>query len=135
MPEYRYLHFATHTDLTDKVQGRLEPFILLGQGRKHPPDDGFLTLSEVLDLDLGAQMVVLAHGHTGRGQAMAGEGVINLARAFQYAGARSVLVNLWDVKPAVAQEFLKKFYGYLKEGKTRQRSPAPGQIRYEAAIP
>jgi tetratricopeptide (TPR) repeat protein len=118
-PEYRYLHFATHTDFTNKVQGRLEPFILLGQTENTPPDDGVLTLSEVLDLNLGAQMVVLAHGHTGRGQAMEGEGVINLARAFQYAGARSVLINLWDVKPAVAQEFLKKFYGYLKEGKTR----------------
>ncbi len=119
LQDYRYLHFATHADLTDKVQGLLEPFILLGQVENKPPDNGFLTLSEVLDLNLGAQMVVLANGRTGRGQAMEGEGVINLARAFQYAGARSVLVSLWEVNPTVALEFLKKFYGYLKEGKSR----------------
>jgi tetratricopeptide (TPR) repeat protein len=119
LQDYQYLHFATHADLTDKVQGRLEPFILLGQVDNKAPDDGFLTLSEVIDLKLAAQMVVLSHGRTGRGQVMEGEGVVNLARAFQYAGARSVLISLWEVKSTVALEFLKKFYGYLKEGKTR----------------
>jgi CHAT domain-containing protein len=118
LQDYRYLHFATHADLTDKVQGRLEPFILLGQSGNKTPDDGFLTLSEILDLDLGAQMVVLDHGRAGRGGAMEGEGVISLARAFQYAGARSVLVSLWEAKPEVAQEFLIKFYGHLKAGKS-----------------
>ena len=53
---------------------------------------------------------------------MEGEGVVNLARAFQYAGARSVLISLWDVDPSVTLEFLKKFYGYLKEGKTRSEA-------------
>ncbi len=135
LPEYRYLHFATHADLTDKVQGRLEPFILLGQVDNTPPDDGFLTLSEVLDLDLGAQMVVLANGRTGRGQAMEGEGVVNLARAFQYAGARSVLVNLWEVDPTVTLEFLKKFYGYLKDGKTRTEAQRLARFDLRMAYP
>jgi CHAT domain-containing protein len=119
LPEYRYLHFATHTELSDKVQGRLEPFILLGQSDNKDTHDGFLTLSEVLELDLGAEMVVLSHGGSGRGQAREGEAIVNLVRAFQYAGARSVLINLWDVKPEIAQEFLQKFYGYLKAGQSR----------------
>ena len=122
LQDYRYLHFATHAELTDKIQGRLEPFILLGQGKSDAPDDSFLMLSEVLDLDLGAQMVVLANGHAGRGLVLEGQGVINLARAFLYAGARSVMFNLWDKKPEVAREFLTKFYGYLKEGKSRSEA-------------
>jgi tetratricopeptide (TPR) repeat protein len=119
---YRYLHFATQAELTDEIQGILEPFLLLGTNRSDASDDGFLTLSEVLDLELGAQMVFLADCHTGRGQGLEGQGVINLARAFLYAGARSVLFNLWDKKPEVTREFLKKFYGYLKAGKSRSEA-------------
>ena len=122
LPDYRYLHFATHTELTDKIQGRLEPFIVLGQRKSDTPDDLFLTLSEILDMDLGARMVVLTYGHIGRGQAMEGQGVINLARAFLYAGARSVMFNLWNKKPEVAREFLIKFYQYVKEGKSRSEA-------------
>ncbi len=116
----RYLHFATHAELTDRIQGLLSPFILLGQGKKDASDDSFLTLSDIVDLDLGAHLVVLANGHAGWGQqALMGQGVINLARAFLYAGARSALINLWDSKPEITKEFFVKFYGYLKEGKSR----------------
>ena len=110
----RYLHFATHAELTDRIQGLLAPFILLGQGQKNVWDDSFLTLSDILDLDLGTHLVVLANGHAGRGQAMMGQGVINVARAFLYAGARSALINLWDVRPEVDKEFFIKFYGIFK---------------------
>jgi CHAT domain-containing protein len=91
---------------------------LLGQGKKDASDDNFLTLSDVLDLDVGARLVVLANGHVGHGQAMMGQGVINMARAFLYAGARSILLNLWDVQPAIAREFFGKFYGYIQKGKS-----------------
>ena len=133
--DYRYLHFATHAELTDKIQGRLEPFLVLGPGKSDAPDDSFLTLSEVLDLDLGAQMVFLAICHIGRGQALEGQGVINLARAFLYAGVRSVLFNLWDKKPEVAGEFLTKFYGYLKAGKSRSEALRLARMDIRRAYP
>jgi CHAT domain-containing protein/Tfp pilus assembly protein PilF len=117
--DYRYLHFATHADLPGKVQGIKEPFILLGQVRNDPGDDGFLTLSEVLGLKLRAQMVVLSACVTGRGKVMEGEGVANFARAFQHAGAQSVVVSLWEVASNEAVEYMTLFYGHLKEGKSR----------------
>ncbi len=117
--EYRYLHFATHADTGGNVQGKKEPFILLGQVENQGTDDGFLTLSEVLELKLRAQMVVLSACVTGRGRVLAGEGVASFARAFQHAGARSVVVSLWPVKSKVAVEFMKIFYGHLKEGTDR----------------
>ena len=119
LEDYRYLHFATHADLPGHVQGKNEPFILLGQVENKKPDDGFLTLSKVLSLKLRAQMVVLSTCLTGRGKVMEGEGVANFARAFQYAGARSVVVSLWEVKSKVGREYMVKFYSYLKGGKGR----------------
>lgn len=117
--DYRYLHFATHADLPGKVQGIKEPFIILGQVENKGRDDGFLTLSEVLELKLNADMVVLSACSTGSGRMMEGEGVANFARAFQHAGAKSVVVSLWEVASEPAVEYMKAFYTNLKEGKSR----------------
>lgn len=119
LKNYRYLHFATHVDLPGKVQGIKEPFLLLGQVENKGKDDGFLTLTEVLELPLDADMVVLSACLTGRGKAMEGEGVVNFARAFQHAGARSVVVSLWEVTSQETVEYMKLFYQHLKNGKSK----------------
>ncbi len=119
LKDYRYLHFATHADLPGKVQGVNEPFILLGQVENRGDDDGFLTMSKVLGLELRADMVVLSACLTGRGKVMEGEGVVNFARAFQHAGAKSVVVSLWEVASQETVEYMERFYGHLKAGKTR----------------
>jgi CHAT domain-containing protein len=119
LSQYRYLHFATHADLPGKVQGVNEPFILLGQVDNITGDDGLLTMSKVLGLKLNAEMVVLSACLTGRGQVMEGEGVANFARAFQYAGARSVVVSLWEVASKPTVEYMSTFYNYLKKGRSR----------------
>ena len=117
--DYRYLHFATHADFPGRVQGVREPFILLGQVGNEGRDNGFLTLSKVLDLQLKAEMIVLSACLTGRGKVMEGEGVVNFSRAFQHAGAQSVVVSLWEVASLEAVEFMTRFYGLLQEGKPR----------------
>jgi CHAT domain-containing protein/Flp pilus assembly protein TadD len=117
--DYRYIHLATHADMPGKVRGMTEPFVILGQVENRNGDDGFLTLTEALGLRLNADMVVLSACSTGKGALMEGEGVANFARAFQYAGARSVVVSLWEVASRPAVEYMKLFYGHLKAGKER----------------
>jgi len=114
---YRYLHFATHASLPGMIQEVNEPFILLSQRDKRSGSDGFLTLSEVLDLKLNAELVMLSACVTGVGKEVEGEGVANFARAFQSAGAGSVVVSLWEVASEPAVEYVMLFYGYLKQGK------------------
>jgi Uncharacterized protein conserved in bacteria len=77
----------------------------------------FFTLSEVLDLKLNAELVMLSACVTGVGKEVEGEGVANFARAFQSAGAGSVVVSLWEVASEPAVEYVTLFYGYLKQGK------------------
>jgi CHAT domain-containing protein len=101
------------------VQGIREPFLLLGQVGNEGQDNGFLTLSKVLGLKLNAEMVALSACVTGRGKVMEGEGVASFARAFQHAGARSVLVSLWPLASQEAVEYMTLFYGHLKDGKSR----------------
>ena len=127
MTRYRYLHFATHADLPGRLQGINEPFLLLGQVENTDEDDGLLALSEVLDLRLDAEMVVLSACVTGRGEATEGEGVVNFARAFHQAGARSVVVSLWEVASEAAEDFMRRFYGHLQAGETQGRGALPSQ--------
>lgn len=115
--EYRYLHFATHASLPGLIQEVNEPFILLSQSSKKTAGDGFLTLSEVLELRLKAELVMLSACVTGVGKEIEGEGVANFARAFQSAGASSVVVSLWEVASEPAVEYVSLLYGYLQQGK------------------
>jgi len=132
---YRYVHFATHADLPGSVQGVNEPFILLGQVDKRKDSDGFLTMSKVLGLELRADMVVLSACLTGRGKVMEGEGVANFARAFLHAGAKSVVVSLWAVSSMETVEYMERFYGYLKAGKTRSEALRQARSEIKARYP
>lgn len=135
LKDYRYLHFATHADLPGKIQGIKEPFIILGQVENSGNDDGFLTLSEVLELKLNADMVVLSACSTGKGKMTEGEGVANFARAFQHAGTRSVVVSLWEVASDAAVEYMKSFYSHLKSGKGKANALMLARKEIKAKYP
>jgi CHAT domain-containing protein len=103
LDRYQIVHFATHGLLaseTKQATGSLvEPALLLTP----PPtpteaDDGLLTASEIAQLKLNADWVVLSACNTaGAGDATSGEALSGLARAFFYAGARALLVSHWAV--------------------------------------
>ncbi len=91
-----------------------------------PPsaDDGFLTAEEVGTLDLsGTWLVCLTGSRTGLGEARSGEGVLGLRRGFVQAGARNLLMTLWDVADRETADFMRDFYeAALQDGN------APGAL-------
>ena len=78
--------------------------------------DYMLTMTDVLNVQLRARLVVLSCCHSGRGEIKA-EGVVGIARAFLGAGARSVLVSLWAIDDKATLEFMKSFYQHMVEGR------------------
>jgi len=74
-------------------------------------DDGILTAEEVSTMDLtGVERVVLSACESGLGEVEAGEGVYGLRRAFQMAGARTVISSLWPVADRSTAEFMISLY-------------------------
>ncbi|XP_044165638.1 tetratricopeptide repeat protein 28-like [Acropora millepora] len=110
------IHIAAHgNELTGEIALCPNP----GWTSKFPQEEDFiLKMPDVQVANLRARLVVLSCCHSGRGRIMKGEGVVGIARAFLAAGARSVLVTLWAIDDEATMVFMRRFYQYLKEGKT-----------------
>jgi len=103
LAQYRILHFATHGALSGQVHGAIEPgLILTPPAAATPADDGYLSSSEISQLKLDADWVVLSACNTAGGEAANAEAFSGLARAFFYAGSRSLLVTHWPVSSDAA---------------------------------
>jgi CHAT domain-containing protein/Tfp pilus assembly protein PilF len=74
--------------------------------------DGSLRVDDIFNLDLSANLVVLSACRTA-GKVVTGEGLVGLTRAFLYAGARSVMVTLWQAVDTSARDLMVRFYGDL----------------------
>ena len=84
-------------------------------------EDYILTIADVMNVKMRAQLVVLSCCHSGRGEIKA-EGVVGIARAFMGAGARSVLVSLWAIDDEATMEFMRSFYHHLVKGRSASES-------------
>jgi CHAT domain-containing protein/Tfp pilus assembly protein PilF len=97
--------------------GLLSGIALAGANHRPTPvglDDGILTALEVAELDLsGVELAVLSACETGLGEVAGGEGLLGLQRAFQVAGARSVVASLWTVRDEPTRALMARFYENL----------------------
>jgi CHAT domain-containing protein len=104
----------------ERITGLL-PGLLSGlvcAGANLPPetgrDDGLLTSEEVTWLDLThCDLLVLSACRTAIGEDRSGEGMMSLQRAFQLAGAKSVVASLWNVDDESTVELMRSFYRHL----------------------
>lgn len=115
--DYDILHFATHGYFNpDAVESK----ILLTQT---DIDDGNLTVKEIFNLNLKANLVVLSACQTGqvggyiKNKESAGDDLVGLTRAFIYAGTPSVLATLWVVDDRATSVIMQTFYDELLKNK------------------
>ena len=137
---HRVLHFATHafwfndscstfgqSGVPEHASDSLNesPLLLSGiclTGANHVRDaaiggdDGILTAEEICNLNLeGTDWVVLTACHSGLGRIVSGEGIFGLRRAFQLAGARTVISSLWEVPDQEMPRFIQTLYAHGNE--------------------
>lgn len=111
--------FATHGYFGKALPGIREPVLVFTLLNVDENDDGFLRLSEVMSLKMNCDIVALTACQTGLGRQVSGEGTMGMGRAFQYAGARSVLMSLWSVAERSSVDLVRGFFKHLREGKNK----------------
>jgi CHAT domain-containing protein len=115
LADYRIVYFATHGLVAGDIQGLAEPSLALSLPRApDAQDDGLLTASEVAQLRLNADWVVLSACNTAAGDTPGAEALSGLARSFFYAGARALLVSHWAVDSAAAARLTTSTFDQLE---------------------
>ncbi len=116
------IHLSTHSFLHKN-----QPLIIFSQNAEDK-EDGYLESGEILQLKLNSDLVVLSSCRSGLGVIDESEGVIGMQKSFFEAGAKSVVVSLWDVNDKYTSLFMQSFYKYISEGFDKSESLRKAKI-------
>ena len=126
-PNYSIIHLALHTRVNDSMPLFSE---LIFSGDKDDTLDNQLMTYELYGMNLSADLVTLSACNSGTGKLQRGEGIMNLARGFLYAGVPSVIMTLWEVQDESSTQIMKNFYAYLKEGYQKDKAMQLAKLDY-----
>jgi len=130
----RIIHMATHSRVMDN--NPLFSTLYLynnpnnqqdNEGRKN---DGRIRTYEIFDLNMNADLVFLSSCESGSGGYIQGSGILGFSRAFSYAGAKSLILNLWPVRDQASAELTPDFYDFLNSGYDKSESIREAKLNY-----
>ena len=123
------IHFACHGLLNERFPLDSALALTIPEKRKEGEDNGLLQAWEIFEtLRIDADLVTLSACETALGKEIGGEGLVGLTRAFQYAGARSILASLWKVADDSTGQLMKRFYQQLRAGKPKDEALRSAQL-------
>jgi CHAT domain-containing protein len=111
---FRYLHFAVH-GIFDAEKPLSSGLLLSGDDE----NDGTLSVGELYDLYLPADLVTLSACETALGEVANGDDVVGFTRGFLYAGTSSIISSLWKVDDKATSILMQQFYKSLEESDKR----------------
>ncbi|WP_405209278.1 CHAT domain-containing protein [Aquimarina sp. LLG6339-5] len=125
--QYNILHLALHGEVDNEKPENSKLFFT--QSNDSIEDD-LLHSHELFALNIPAELTVLSACNTGTGKIAKGEGIMSLGTAFQYAGAKSLLLSSWEVSDQTTPDLMKYFYTNLKEGMSKAEALQQAKLQY-----
>ncbi|WP_051303456.1 CHAT domain-containing protein [Psychromonas aquimarina] len=120
---FKTLHFASH--------GIFDPQTPLSSGlllAKDKSNDGLLTVRELYELNLNADLVTLSACETGLGKIANGDDVVGFTRGFLYAGTNSIISSLWKVDDQATSRLMQNFYTNLADSSDKRLALKKAQL-------
>ncbi|MBW1295302.1 CHAT domain-containing protein [Aquimarina litoralis] len=125
--KYDFLHLALHGKVDNEHPENSKLFFTQN---KDTTEDNLLYSHELFALEIPAELTVLSACNTGTGKIAKGEGIMSLGTAFQYAGAKSLLLSSWEVSDLTAPDLMTNFYLNLKTGMTKSKALQQAKLQY-----
>jgi len=125
--QFKVLHFASH--------GIFDPDAPLSSGlllAKDKANDGILTVRELYELNLNADLVTLSACETGLGKIANGDDVVGFTRGFLYAGTNSIISSLWKVDDQATSQLMQNFYANLAVSSDKRLALKNAQLAVKA---
>ncbi|MDG5766371.1 CHAT domain-containing protein [Balneolales bacterium ANBcel1] len=129
----RILHLASHSEVfeTDPLYS---PIYMSPERPESNPEgnaeSGLIYAYELFGMDLSNEMVMLNSCESGSGNYIQGSGIVGFSRAFNYAGVKSLVMNLWTIRDQSAYELSVSFYANLNEGMEKSEAMRQAKIAY-----
>ncbi len=123
--DYGVIHFAMHGKASDEDNAAS----YLAFSNLEDPDFK-LYMSEIYNLSLQSDLVTISACESGLGQLRNAEGVISLARAFSFAGAKSILSTLWSINDQSTSSLMDHYYKGLKDGLRKEVALQEAKLTY-----
>lgn len=125
--DYKIIHFATH----GMANSNDPDYSLLAFTEvEDDQENEFLYVSDLYNLELNAEMVVLSACETALGKNFRGEGIMSLARGFSYAGTKSIFTTLWSVNDQSTYNIIRGYYIHLQEGMDKDEALRLSKLDY-----
>ncbi len=123
--KYSLLHFATHALVNDE-----EPDYSFLSFTAENNSNNLLYVKDLYNSNIDAQMVTLSACQTGVGKLQKGEGMLSLARGFQYSGVKSITTSLWKNDDQTTSELMGFYYKHLRNGYTKSKALQKAKLDY-----
>ena len=124
---YKIIHFASHA--SENIDVPTASKILIDTNSQNR-NNNFLHRYDILNMKLTPDLVTLSACNTGVGKVQKGEGILSLARAFTHAGAKSVVMSLWQVSDHTTYQIMVQFYKNLKKGLAKDQALRQAKLEY-----
>lgn len=126
---HKIIYIGTHAE-SNNLSPELSRLVFAKSLDSLNPDDNSLYSYEIYDTDLESNLAILTACETGKPSYQAGEGMISLAHAFNYAGSESILTSLWKIDEQASAKIIELFYTYLKKGWNKDKALQQAKIDY-----
>ncbi len=131
--EHKIIHIGTHAE-NNNVSPELSRLVFA----KNPSgstqaNDNYLFTYEIYNQNLSSNLAILTACETGKPTYQAGEGMISLAHAFNYAGSESMLTSLWKIDEQSSSVIIRSFYNYMSDGLSKDEALRKSKLDYIAS--
>ena len=128
--EHKIIHIGTHAE-SNNISPELSRLIFAKNVNDSiTSEDNSLYTYEIYNQNLSSNLAILTACETGKPTYQAGEGMISLAHAFNYAGSESILTSLWKIDEQSSAKIIEYFYTYLKKGLPKDQALQEAKLDY-----